>query len=85
MPQTPTLGRIVRYVPEDGDELPAIVVSVDGPATRTPTGTEADFRPPVDPALNLVVFQNSDVRVEWRQSVPYSAEPTPGTWHWPPR
>lgn len=78
MDQKASIGRIVRYVPGDGDsfteERPAIIVKV----WNEETGYS-----------NLQVFtdgsNDGSQNVEWRTSIDYSAEPKPRTWHWPAR
>lgn len=76
--QTPTVGRIVLYVPQkdspeannQAEVVPAIVVK--------PWGKEAGA------AVNLKVFTDGHADT-WRTSIPYSEAKEPNTWHWPPR
>lgn len=72
--QPVSVGRIVHYVMQDGQHRPAIVVRL----WPSPTA---------DPVVNLQVFTDGDndhlENVVWRTSVLHSADPKPGTWHWP--
>ncbi|MDT7040867.1 hypothetical protein [Candidatus Nitronereus thalassa] len=75
--QIPEVGRIVRYVlPEGrnkGQHRPAIIVKVwDAPTSM----------------VNLDVFMdglNDEQQhpVQWRHSVHFDMQRTPGSWHWP--
>lgn len=80
-PQAASLGRIVHYVlkdgPNAGEHRPGLVVRVWSPTT-----------------VNLQVFHDGDgtphlndglLNTLWQRSVEFSAEPRPGTWHWPER
>lgn len=79
--QTPTIGRIVHYVRENGDHRPAIIVHVwpsDDPAFQT---------------VQLQVFMDSDAEgklndgepaVSWKTSVVHDqGGKAPYSWHWP--
>ena len=79
----PTMGRIVRFVHPRSEALangepwhptsPAIIVSC--------TGRD-------DHSVNLHVFveaTRAQPIAEETMVVPYSADATPGTWHYPPR
>jgi hypothetical protein len=80
--QTPTIGRIVHYVREEGVERPAIIVHV-WPDNATPHAG----------MVQLQVFNDSDggpandglANVTWETSVEHSEDPQPHTWHWPER
>ena len=67
-----SVGRIVRYVPETGNDFAAIVTAVI--PTLVPPET-----------ANLAVFVGDDAApVKQENLVEYSEDPKPGTWHWPP-
>ncbi len=82
-----TEGRIVHYVPFEHEvnpsfhHLAAIVTQVFSPASNA------------EGVANLTVFpdwSNDGASyltqpMFWATSRLYSAEPTPGTWHWPER
>lgn len=77
----PSLGRMVHYVlkdgcPNAGDHRPAIIVRVWPDTVNLQVFFDGDGTPHLnDGQLNTL----------WKCSVPYSAEPKPGTWHWPER
>lgn len=61
-----TVGRIVHHRLSDGCQ-PGIVVRVHGP----------------NGVVNLTVFNDDPLSCpDWEESVVYSAEATPDTWHW---
>jgi hypothetical protein len=72
----PSMGRIVRYVNEEGVHLAAIVTYVY---------TDDDE------CVDLTVFQRPHLNQgEWKQftgaiQVAYSEDFLPNSWHWPPR
>lgn len=69
MQQKPSIGRIVRYVDDDGEEFPAIILRVanDGTVSLKIMTESGDY------ALSGVPHNESRDESE-RQ-----------TWHWPPR
>lgn len=77
----PSLGRMVHYVIPDGcanagDHRPAIIVRVWPDTVNLQVFFDGDGTPHLnDGQLNTL----------WKLSVPYSAEPKAGTWHWPER
>ncbi len=86
--QSPSIGRIVHYVIPDGyrnagETRPAILVRIWN-----------DMDHPTNPGMsNILVFTDGSndsaaghalAVPEWTGSVSFSAERTPGTWHWPP-
>jgi len=79
-PQKPSLGRVVHYVLPDGnnagDHRPAIIVRVWPDTVNLQVFYDGDGTPHMnDGQLNTL----------WKLSVPFSAEPKPGTYHWPER
>ena len=75
----PSVGRIVMYVPPEGDVperhngaeiLPAIVVR---------TWPDSSYQ---NDEINLKVFTDGDSDT-WRTSVPHSSDKEPNSWHWP--
>lgn len=77
----PTVGRIVRYVPETGSPeahnsapVTAAVVVRTWPEI---SGYKND-------EVNLKVLTDGP-QDTWKTSVPYSEYKEPRTWHWPPR
>lgn len=75
----PSVGRIVHFVMKNGDARPAIVVAHFG-------GDRANLRVFTDGSNDARNLDESPVpETLWRTSVPFSEEPKPDTWHWPPR
>lgn len=71
----PTIGRIVHYYdPGEGESPIAAVV------TKVWSQGVVNLRPFVD-----AVPEHVPPRSQWVQSVPFSAEPAPHTWRYPPR
>lgn len=82
----PTIGRIVFYVMSELDSAgvagivirPAMVVN-----TRATDLVEGGSK------VNLQVFHDGEndglCGTLWVAGIPYSREPKPRTWHWPPR
>lgn len=77
---TPTIGRIVYYVPMNLDE------GEKGPYKQPRRGVRAAIVTNVEEGsrVSLTVF-TPDGQPYARTGVEYSQEPLTGTWHWPPR
>jgi hypothetical protein len=62
-----TVGRIVHFCLDNGENCPGVVVNATGEK------------------LNLQLFRDLPGidGYEYEKQVPYSANPKPGTWHWP--
>jgi hypothetical protein len=92
----PAIGRIVRFVLGTSVhsklvERPAVIVedwglSAEGAVNLmvfTDGGNDDAF---VEASERAARAPGKSTRcVVWRTSVPFSAEPKPGTWHWPER
>lgn len=77
--QQPSVGRVVHYVAygTPGGEFPAGVC-------RAAVVTEVDQVDP-EPMLRASLCVLNPTGQFFNRWVPYSAEPKPGTWHWPER
>ena len=73
-----TEGRIVHFIMEDGEHLPAIVVHV----YRYINNFDEPPHALNDGLCNLQVFRNEKSIPMWKTSVLYDEAGTPGTWHW---
>ena len=83
MTQMPSVGRIVHYHSygtPGGEYLPearaAVVTAIQ--QVETATGTVETWH-----AVSLAILNPTGMF--FNQSVPYSLEPKPGHWSWPPR
>lgn len=66
-------GRIVHYVAYNMRNLAAIVIGGDFESGTVNLGVFSDM-PNVRGGVNM--------GLQFQAGVPYSEEPTPGTWHW---
>jgi len=66
----PTLGRIVHYTLENGQQRPAIVTSADTEEIHL---------------LVFCDINDGALPTAYKVGVPFSSTPKPGTWHWPER
>lgn len=67
---TPTIGRIVHYVVENGSHRPAVIVAVHGHLT-------------VD--LHVFVDPTNDGLIPFQRFVLSDEQKNKKTWHWPER
>ena len=73
--QTPTIGRIVHYVRENGDYRPAIIVHVWPSTVQLQGFMDSD----AEGKLN-----DGEPAVSWKTSVVHDQEgKAPYSWHWP--
>lgn len=85
--QTPSIGRIVHYVLDDGTIQPAIIVAVWSPENGCSNlqvfldGTNVQQR---EDKRTGVTPEEAQRGFAWRTSRARSDEPKPGYWHWPP-
>lgn len=83
---TPSIGRIVHYHSygtPNGEYLPepraAIITELDDTAALAGTGINI----PGAPYVGLAVLNPTGIH--FNRTVPFSADPKPGHWSWPPR
>lgn len=76
----PTVGRVVHYVLFEGMCLAAIVTEV---GVDVPGGLDVAEPEGVLSFVGLCVI--SPTGVSFPRAVPYDAQKTLGTWHWPER
>jgi len=89
--QKPSVGRVVHYVAygTPGGEFPAgvcraaTITEVDKPNPGNPGEVDGPMEDPGAPRVGL--FIANPTGCFFNQHVPYSAEPKPGSWHWPRR
>jgi hypothetical protein len=82
-PKPYSVGRVVMYVPTDGDKQ-----SIRGNASTSPlpaiiaNAWEENPYYQEQGQVNLKVFTDGS-NDYWATSIPYDESKTPGTWHWP--
>lgn len=85
--QTPSIGRIVHYVLDDGTIRPAIIVAVWSPesgCSNLQVFVDGTNDHATDMKRTGVTAEEAMRGFAWRTSRACSDGPKPGYWHWPP-
>lgn len=78
--QMPTVGHIVHY---HSYGTPGGEYEPEPRAAIVTESNRGDFTEGINPFVSLAVINPTGMH--FNQKVPYSAEPKPGHWSWPPR